>query len=662
MGAYAGTGVVGVPPRAGVASRATLLAVLLLPAAASAQEPVPPDSVQPADTVVLEPGDDLPDGPAPPDPESLRVPTMPALPPPADTGWVEGEVRWDRDAPLSSTASSLSDLLARVAGLHVLRFGYVGAPEAVTTAAGAGGAVEVYWDGMRLDPLGASTLDLGRIELASLESVRVSRGLDVVRVYLTTRVADDARPYSRVEAATGDLDTELITGVALLPKVFWGPLGLGVTRVETDGRESAEGAVALNAFAHWGITRERWGVRLQGRVDDLRRSANHPLVGDSRRIDVAALVSGTLAPGVVLEAFAGRSQFDADPPVEEPPEDGEGEPVALVAQSSVASAVVPPDTFVLGNAGTRPQVPEGYQAGLRLGAARGPGHVLGELRWRNEGPLPTLELGLRGSASFLDRVFVGAGLSHDRWSEGPDAATSWDARGALRLIAGLEATAAVGGGTVGIPYAIADAADSSLVVLSTPRRSRFGGRLTLGPLRVGAARVTAEADSVVTLGLGFDPRGVPLAGTDVTGWEVDGRLSAGSWPLRLEGWIEDWPEGATGPYLPTRSWRAGLVYDHLPLESDNLHIYAGLFHSRRGATLYPVPHQPVIDEEDPPPLADLVETPAVQTLDFLLNVRVVSVRIFVRWENIALEDGDVFPDRRILRQRVITGLRWDFYN
>jgi hypothetical protein len=75
-----------------------------------------------------------------------------------------------------------------------------------------------------------------------------------------------------------------------------------------------------------------------------------------------------------------------------------------------------------------------------------------------------------------------------------------------------------------------------------------------------------------------------------------------------------------------------------------------------------VPHQPVIDEEDPPPLADLVETPAVQTLDFLLNVRVVSVRIFVRWENIALEDGDVFPDRRILRQRVITGLRWDFYN
>ena len=637
-----------------------LLAALIRPAPAAAQEPVPADTLPPADTVDVVPADSLPAGQLPPDPDSLRVPTMPAIAAPADTGWVEGEVRWDRDALLSSTASTLSDLLVRVAGLHVLRFGYVGAPEALTTAGGAGGAVEVYRDGVRLDPLGAGTLDLSRIELASLESVRVSRGLDAVRVHLTTRLADDARPYSRVEAATGDLDTEVFTGVALLPKVFWGPLGLGVSRVETDGRGGVEGAVALNAFAHWGVTRERWGVRVQGRVDDLRRSDNHPLVGDSRRVDVAALVSARLAPGVVLEAFGARSEFDADPPEtlptepppEEPPPEEEPPPGALLA---------PAEELVIGDAGPRPQVPEGYQAGIRLGALRGPAHVLGELRWRDAGPLPSLELGLRGSASLAGRLYVAAGVSHDRWSEGPDAATSWDARAALRLVLGLEATAAIGGGEIGVPYASDDPADSSFVVVTSPRRTRVGGRLTLGPLRVGAARVTAEADTVVTLGLGFDPRGVPLAGTDVAGWELDGRLAAGDWPLRFEGWLENWPEGATGPYVPVRSWRAGLVYDHLPLESDNLHIYAGLFHARRGAAVYPVPHAPVLDEVDPP-LADLAEVAGVQTVDFLLNVRVVSVRIFFRWENIALEDGEVFPGRPILRQRVITGLRWDFYN
>ena len=659
MGAHAGSRVVAAARVAGAALPGALLACLLQAGSAAAQDPVPPDSAQPADTVFIEPGDDLPDGPPAPDPDSLRIATMPAVPAPADTGWVEGEVRWDRDALLSSTASTLDDLLARVAGLHVIRYGYIGAPEAMTTAAGVGGAVEVYWDGMRLDPLGASTPDLGRIELASLESVRVSRGLDVVRVYLTTRVADDARPYTRVEAATADLDTEMFTGVALLPKVFWGPLGLGVTRVETDGRGGVEGAVALNAFAHWGITRERWGVRIQGRVDDLRRSANHPLVGDSRRVDVQALVTATLAPGVVAEVFGGRSHFDADPPVDTLAEDGGDEDTD--PEADLALALVPADTFVLADTGTRPQVGAGYQAGLRIGAARGPGHLLGELRWRDEGPLPSLELNGRGSATFLDRVFVGAGVSHDRWSDGPDGATSWDARAALRLVGGLQATGAVGGGTVGIPYAVADTADSSFVALSSPRRTRVGARLTLGPLRLGAARVTARADTVITLGLGFDPRGVPLAGTDVTGWEVDGRLSAGSWPFRLEGWLEDWAEGATGPYVPVRSWRAGLVYDHLPLESENLHIYAGLFHSRRGSTLFPVPHVPIVDEVDPP-LVDLVEVAPVQTLDFLLNVRVVRVRIFLRWENIALEDGEVFPGRPLLRQRVITGLRWDFFN
>ncbi|HUG02619.1 MAG TPA: TonB-dependent receptor plug domain-containing protein [Longimicrobiales bacterium] len=629
---------------AGIAAAVSALG----PAAAAAQEPIPRDSL-PADTVVIEAGDSLPAQEPGPELDTLSVPTMPVLPVPPDSGWIEGVTRWDRDALLSSTASTLSDLLARVSGLHALRFGYIGAPEAVTTAGAAAGAVEVYWDGYRLDPLGAGTVDLGRIELASLESVRVERSLDAVRIHLTTRVADDRRPYSRVEAATGDLDTEVFTGVALLPKVFWGPLGLGVSRVETDGRGGVEGAVALNAFAHWGVTRERWGLRLQARLDDLRRDANHPLQGDSRRIDVVGLFSADVAPGVVVEAFAGRTEFTAELP-------------DTLEEDPASPDTMPPDTLGLGGAGPRFAQPEVFQAGVRLGALRGPAYVRGELRWRDEGPLPALELGLRGGVSLADRFLLGAGVSHDRWSDGPDAATSWDARAAVRVVGGLEFTGAIGDGDIGVPFAGPDAGDSALVVVTSPRRTRVGGRLTLGPLRVGAGRVTARADTVVTLGLGFDPRGAPLPGTDVRGWEVAGMLSAGSWPFRVEGWLEDWSEGDSGPYLPVRAWRAGLVYDHLPLESDNLHIYAGLFHSRRGAALYPVPHVSLPGEDEPPPAADLVEVPGVQTLDFLLNVRVVSVRLFFRWENMLLEDGEVFPGRPLLRQRVITGLRWDFYN
>lgn len=637
------------------------------PDAAAAQDPVPPDTVPPADTVVVIPDDDLPD-PPPTDPlaaDSLRIPTMPVIGAAPDTGWVEGEFHWDREGLLSSTASTLGDLLARVPGLHVLRLGYIGAPETVTTAGGAGGAVEVTWDGMRLDPVAAATLDLGRIDLAAFESVRVSRGLDVVRISLTSRVADDVRPYSRVGAATGDFDTEVFTGVALIPKVFWGPLGLGVTRVETDGRGGVEGAVALGAFAHWGVTRERWGVRLQGRMDDLKRDEAHPLASDSRRVDVSALVTATPAEGVTVEAYVGRTDFDVELPdtLEEEPEE-EDPPVVVEPppQTGMGTETSRADSLAIGEAGPRMAWPVRYQAGARVGVARGPAYLVAEGRWREEGMLPSLELGVRGSVSLLDRIYVAGGVSHDRWSEGPDAANAWEGRGALRLIGGLEATAAVGGGDIGVPATRAAPEDSTLVFVTSPRRSRLGARLTLGPLRVAGGRVKAEADSVATLGLGFDPRGVALPGTDVQGWEVSGKVSAGSWPFRVEGWLEDWPKGATGPYVPVRSWRAGLVYDHLPLESDNLHIYAGLFHSRRGAAFYPVPHVAVDPDEVDPPAADLVEVPGVQTLDFLLNIRVVQVRIYLRWENTLREAGEVFPGRPILQQRVITGIRWDFFN
>lgn len=608
-----------------------------------AQEPVPSDTL-PADSAAAPPTDSVLD-PAvgaeqEPTVDSLPIATMPILPAPADTGWVEAEVRWDRDALLSAAAITLSDLLAGVAGLHLLRFGYLGAPEALTTAGGAGAAVEVYWDGFRLDPLGASTVDLSRIELASLETVRVERALDAIRVHLTTRVADEARPYTRVEAAAGDLDTEIFTGVALIPRVLWGPLGLGVTRVETDGRGGVEGAVALNAFAHWGVTGEDWGVRVQARLDEVRRDPNHPLEGDSRRLDIVGRASAEVAPGVVLEVFGGKSELTVELPVDTLSPD----PVAV-------------DSF---DVGPRTREPDPIQAGLRVGVARGPVFLEGDARWRDEGPLPKLELGMRGALSLADRVLLAGGVGHDRWSSvvGFDPATSWDARGALRVVGGLELTGAASGGELGVPHTGLGTAGVSRTAL---KRRRYGARLTLGPLRVAGGRVQVEVDSIVALGLGFDPRGARFSGADAQGWEAEGRVRAGGLPFRVEGWVQDWSEGATGPYLPARAWRAGLVYDHLPLASDNLHIYAGLFHSRRGAALFPVLSQPTLDGEPVAPVV-LTELEGVSTLDFVLNVRVVTARLFVRWENTLLEDGQVFPERRLLRQRVITGLRWDFYN
>jgi hypothetical protein len=180
---------------------------------------------------------------------------------------------------------------------------------------------------------------------------------------------------------------------------------------------------------------------------------------------------------------------------------------------------------------------------------------------------------------------------------------------------------------------------------------RLGGEVEWKGARVGVARTRLTADSVADFGLPFDRTARLYAGGTANGWEVSGRLPLFSSPFALEGWYTRWDAATPWIYLPAQSWRAALVYHHLPLPSGNLEITGRLEAHRRGAMAIP------------DATSGLIGVPGLTALDLDLQIRILDVRAFIRWNNIThrLMQYDV-PGRLFPGQRVFYGVKWQFWN
>ncbi|MGH7673205.1 MAG: TonB-dependent receptor plug domain-containing protein, partial [Gemmatimonadales bacterium] len=102
------------------------------------------------------------------------LPTF-ALPVPAGPLPRGARYTFTADSLLFTSARSLSDLLAHIAGVYVARGGWFGQAEPVQYGGRGPAALEVYWDGVPYLPLGRDSiyLDPARIPLAPLERVDV---------------------------------------------------------------------------------------------------------------------------------------------------------------------------------------------------------------------------------------------------------------------------------------------------------------------------------------------------------------------------------------------------------------------------------------------------------------------------------------------------------
>ncbi len=744
---------------------------------ASAQEPPDssvvqlPDSVVPGVSVVALDSGQVIDTVYTAHPDSVFR-ALPGLTSGAAAGPESGVTVWDAEDLLGHPALTLLELLIREADLLPFRYGDYGAPEAVLGAGMSGGRVRVFVDGFEEMPLTGGSPDLSRIGLAGIREVRAERGGGELRLHLRSIEPVDPRPLSRIEAGTGDLNTNLFRGTFLHPRALGGTLGLSLERTDAEGRGGREPgsrqALWFRYAAHRGddsslsfdlrtrtneatldsippsVQRRSWVIRARSRltrdlVGELYTgsssisSDNDGLtrVEQSQRQHGARLsfergfgsmavpdepprppaVPGTADSTVVTpdSAVAMRDSAIAAPDSAAAlpdsavalPDSAVAVPDSAVAMPRDSSAVAePPDSVatvaIPDSAGVSLANPDsalapasrvdpaggGGEDGVGLQRDSLPDGLSGRLwarlesRWMSGADLPARRYDIEAGAEVVGIGGVAVERRSDRWA-GPVRESTAAASG-LRLwtdpVLGVSLFGAwdsgVRGSRIFEARTLLPEPDTTMTepepdpvpdtmprfYLSDRTALRAGARLRLGPLQLTGVWHRVETDSVLPLDLLGARNGISVPGDEVSGYEVAGRLRlpVGFDGLSLVGSLLDWE--AEGVYRPKRRYTGGFDF-HNVYKSGSLELWSSLVVQGRDRMLLPQV-DPRTGES-----AELFEVPFQQNWDFWIQVRVLTVRIFIRSENLTLRrQNQDFPGRLLPQTRTVYGVRWTLRN
>lgn len=536
-------------------------------------------------------------------------------------GFSDGVWTWDRTALQNEAAITLSDLLQRIPGVLVLHSGLFVQPEAASSLGGTGNRVEVWLDGYVLDPLLEGTFDLARLELAEVDNVRVERRPGMLRIHIETLGARDNRPYSMVEAAVGQPTANLFRGIFLAPKLFVGPAGLAIDRI--DGRSRGLGGIEpadhVAGWAKWSFIRSGSGLQVEYRRATTDRDPAVPWPEQYTRTDLVARARLKLVENLVVEAFGGRSRADADTSVS----GADSIPRTKADNKQYGGRISFESPFFWANAAFRardakalPATQADGSAGVRVGPLSAVAQAT-RTDWRNA--RTASELTLRADAGPFGglRVF-GETTSSDR----------------------------------GVPY-LTRSPDSAAII--TPYTGyRAGADFTFRGITLGGALLHAKTDSVTTFGLPFDTAYRTFPGSDANGFEVSGRLAL-PFGFAAEGTMTDWRSGDLGLYMPARTYRAGLELHAIPLKSGNLELIGRIEAIHRGGMF-------AVNRASTTPDDVMLAMPAINYIDSYFQIRIMDVRAFVHSYNMTGQSVQQLPDRSLPGPRVFYGVKWQFFN
>ena len=542
---------------------------------------------------------------------------------------------WDREALLSTRAVTLAELVSLTPGVIALRGGDFGTPVTVMSFGVGGGRVRVVWDGFELVPLEGAVPDLSRIGLAGLDEVRVERHLGELLIAVKTREPVGPEPTSFVEVGTGDLGTNLLRGVFVHPNAFGGALTFALDRLETRG-PGLDAAGSLNGFVlRYAVMRgDRGGI-----VGEVRRFAARTEVPDLTagltRNDWNIRARWRLAEGWVGEGYVGASSLAGGP--EEP----------------VYGGLDTRRTQI----GLRTEYTVGNLWG-RASARRLSGHGLPGLNF---------EVAVGGASASV--ASVDGSMRVERWAG--QYAASWRARIETAPLRGFSLFAAYEDGETGAPYVSEYEAYLRSLRLGPPQPPppverpsprftkrtgvRAGGTFSWRGFNFSGAWLSLEADSLRPLGLALDPDGISVAGGDRTGFEATARIPL-SRGFVLEGTVQAWDDGLA--YLPRRLWDGAITYHGIFKESRNLELWASLGGTRRDAMSLGI-----LEPGGSPTVPDLVVVPVSEEWYIHVQVRIVTLNLFVRWENVRRKSDNIdFPGRTLPQARTFYGVRWVLNN
>ena len=589
----------------------TAIAVLLIShSLLLAQDPVPRDTTRvPADTSRA-----LPDTTVRPPviqdsvrpiPQLARHYFAPAL------GVSDGVWEWDQPALLLEANTSLADLLERIPGVFTVRTGLLIQPEAAAVFGGTANRVEVFLDGFALDPLTEASVDVGKIELANIERVRVERRIGLIRIHIETLMPKDNRTYSRVEAGVSEPEANMFRGVILAPKLFIGPMGVAIDRMDTDGFGRSEPGDQIGGWAKWSYIRGQSGLQVEYRRVSTDRDDVIPWAAEHTRDDLIARLRLNIRNGIVAELFGGRTTFEAD--TADP-----GEAVDSVLKIDE----------------------ESVQYGGRVSLSTPFVWARGGVRFRDNEALPSMQIDGAAGIRISETASVSAEVTQADWRDA-GSAMWYSVSGQVRPFAALRLFGEYTGGERGAPYLFGTTA-----FINELKGYRVGGELNWRAFSVGGAALRAESDSSVAFGLPFDTGATSFGAYSADGFEVSGSVAL---PfvrgLSATGHVTNWYKGFRGWYLPQRLYRAGLQLHTSPLPSGNLELYGRIEAVHRGEMVTP---------------ADSIA--ADNTIDAYVQIRIIDVRLFGRFEDIMGSGAVEVPGREIPGPRLFYGVKWNFWN
>jgi TonB-dependent Receptor Plug Domain len=557
---------------------------------------------------------------------------LPALASGNPQGFATGVWIWDHDAIMASGANTVAELVADVPGVVALLGGDYGTPLAISAFGTGGGGVRVLLDGFEVYPLDGGVADLQRVPLVGISQVRLERSGNELEVDLTSFQYDDGRPFSLVEAGTGQFNTDVFRGTYADPTAFGGSVALGLERVDTRGYGADEGG---NHTGTWVRYQLHHGDRA-GLAVDYRHVGSETQVSDyaasGRRTDLTIRGRVEVVDGVVVEAYTGHSTLEVNDPRPEYAFEG----------------------------GTRAQY------GARVSVTRGPVWARGELRLFRDDELPSHRLD--GSAGLTaDRFGASGHVSRSAWQgtsvvsyggtgwlsplDGVTIFGSWDTGTyASRTGPVLDVLPTVTPPALGPPVPPVPSFDT------TDRTFlRAGAVASVFGITVAGAALRTDVDQYLPLGLELDRGSPPAPGGVRRGFEAWTSLPTPWHSLRLEGSYQQWDAGA--PYLPRQIYQGGFVFHRVYLESGNFELWWSL--GVRGHD----PMEVFVADLGQGTGGGLATVPFYQDWYGTIQARIVTVRLFFGWDNFTIRRNlQTYPGRLLPITRSFFGLKWDLWN
>jgi len=269
---------------------------------------------------------------------------------------------------------------------------------------------------------------------------------------------------------------------------------------------------------------------------------------------------------------------------------------------------------------------------------------------------------------------------------------------------GLSFFAETGSGEWGLPYLPAVPApppdsvtegeseptpiDTFAAALPGPRfaehsGSRYGAQFLWKGLSLAGAILEAESDSLFLLGLATDRFGATQAGGSRKGFEVLARIPIYPKGFALTGWWQKWdqvesvwlPQEDTtvAPelvpdkkvpwrYLPRQSYQASVGFHDTFLPTGNFELWFDLGVRGRDPMAVPFPEEVEVGDEGETRMVPAM-VPFYQSWFVRLQVRIVTVRAFISWENFMVrQQNQDFPERILPATRSLYGVRWTLRN